>query len=186
MTLEGEVHADRSSALRRRWVGRGADLDTDRVRARVSAYVYGNILTLAAVLGVDAESIEAGWALLTVLVTMSTTYLAHVLAHDIGQRLGRSPEEFHRHMRAELRDALPILTSGALPMVPLALAALTSWGPTTAQLVAAGTIVVRLAGTGWVVARVDRQRAPRFAWWSGAVLAGTGSVIAVLKVTLLH
>ena len=31
--------------------------------------------------------------MIIVLVTMITTYLAHVLAHDVAEHIGRSPDE---------------------------------------------------------------------------------------------
>ncbi|TNM70279.1 hypothetical protein FHN55_00935 [Streptomyces sp. NP160] len=166
-----------------------ADLDLERVRSRVSAYVYGNVLVLAAVVGCAPESVRSGRAVVIVLATMVTTYLAHVVAHRIGESVGRRQEEARLHLRAELRDALPIVTSGVLPALVLLVASLVGSEGTAgavAQLVAALVPVVRLAGTGSVTARMAAGGPSRSAFWSAVGLAVAGSLIAVVKVLLTH
>lgn len=166
-----------------------ADLDVERVRSRVSAYVYGNVLVLAAVVGCAPESVRSGRAVVVVLATMVTTYLAHVVAHRIGESVGRRHEEAELHLRAELRDATPIVTSGVLPALVLLVAALAGWEGTAgavAQLVAALVPVVRLAATGSVTARLAAGGSSRSAFWSAVGLAVAGSLIAVVKVLLTH
>ncbi len=57
-------------------------LDEDRARSRISAYVYGNILVLAAVIGtVGAHDHDKSW--LVVLAAVLTTYIAHIFAHNV-------------------------------------------------------------------------------------------------------
>jgi acyl-CoA synthetase (AMP-forming)/AMP-acid ligase II len=165
---------------------RAADLGVERVRSRTSAYVYGNVLVLAAVVQNNESTIESGRAVIIVLVTMVTTYLAHVLAHDVAERIGRSTTEHEVHLRAEFRDALPIVSSGVPPALVLGCGALgwleTEW----AQILAAIIVIVRLGATGWVIRRISAQHAARRSLWSGVVLAFAGLVIAILKVEFLH
>lgn len=160
-----------------------------RVRSRATAYVYGNILALAAVVGCSAESILSGRAVITVLATTAITYLAHVVAHRVGQGIGHSPEDAHTHLRAELRDAVPIATSGLLPSAVLLLAAL-GWvdllGSDTAQLIAAAVVVARLGATSLVASRLGTGKPSHRAVWSAAGLALAGLLIAVAKVKLTH
>lgn len=90
-------------------------------RRRLSAYVYGNILVLAAVAASTPGSIERGTAAIVVLATAGTTFLAHVFADFVAN--SRIPEahgaanEDQRKFKVaeELRDATPILSSGTVP-----------------------------------------------------------------------
>ncbi|MDO9589720.1 MAG: hypothetical protein Q7J04_01080, partial [Microcella sp.] len=67
----------------------GEHLTVERLRVRLAAYVYGNILVLAAIVVATGKSIVGGEAALLVTATALTTYVAHILAHDVGQQLGR-------------------------------------------------------------------------------------------------
>src|SRR5215208_1913432 len=88
----------------------------ERVRSRVGAYVYGNILVLAAILATSPESVAHWTAVIFVIATTATTFLAHVVAHRIGQAIGRTDDEALRlHLAQEVRDAVPIMTSGTPP-----------------------------------------------------------------------
>ena len=62
-------------------VRRPLNLPVERVRSRVSAYVYGNILVLAAILATSPENIAHWTAVIFVVATTATTFLAHVVAH---------------------------------------------------------------------------------------------------------
>ncbi len=88
----------------------------------MSAYVYGTLLALAAVVVVDPHAIEDGSAVLIVLGTTATTFLAHVFAEIVAYRAIGDVSDRTDHVRAraaadELRDAVPIASSGALPAV---------------------------------------------------------------------
>ena len=164
-------------------------LDVERVSSRVSAYVYGNVLVLAAVVGCTPESVDDGRAVVIVLATMVTTYLAHVVAHRVGAGIGRSTDEAETHLRAELRDAVPIATSGLVPAGVLLVAALDwlDWlGTSGSQLVAVLVVVVRLGLTGSVASRLGSGSSSRRTVWSAVGLAVAGSLIAVVKVLLTH
>src|SRR5918995_6378367 len=99
---------------------RPLNLPVERVRSRVGAYIYGNILVLAAILATSPESIAHWTAVIFVVATTATTFLAHVVAHRIGQAIGRTDDETLRvHLAQEARDAVPIMTSGTGPAVLL-------------------------------------------------------------------
>ncbi len=157
-----------------------------RARSRISAYVYGNVLALAAVIGSAPESVLDGRAIITVLATMATTYLAHLLAHRIGEGVGRSSADVQLHLRAELRDAFPIATSGVLPAVVLLAAPLGWLSPGAAQLLAASVAVVRLATTSVVAGRLGEGGSSCRTMWSAVGLAVLGAFIAAVKVRLTH
>ncbi|WP_170219509.1 hypothetical protein [Nocardioides litoris] len=136
----------------------------------------------------SAEDVEDGRAVLVVLGTTVTTFLAHVVAHAVGGAIDADPDQPRprAQRRADLRDAVPILSSGSLPTLVLLLAWLLALDPAVALPLAGAAVVVRLAGMGVLVARLEgRAPSPR-SWWAGVVLAVASSVIVVLKVVLTH
>ena len=162
-------------------------LPLERVRSRVGAYIYGNILVLAAILATSPESIAHWTAVIFVVATTATTFLAHVVAHRIGQAIGRTDDEALRvHLAQEARDAVPIMTAGTGPAVLLALAAVGWLPPGLALLLAVAYVVLRLAGMRIIVRRISGYSSPRAGRWSGFVLAGISVVIAALKDILTH
>ena len=160
-------------------------LPLERVRSRVGAYIYGNILVLAAILATSPESIAHWTAVIFVVATTATTFLAHVVAHRIGQAIGRTDDEALRvHLAQEARDAVPIMTAGTGPAVLLAAV---GWlPPGLALLLAVAYVVLRLAGMRIIVRRISGYSSPRAGRWSGFVLAGISVVIAALKDILTH
>lgn len=170
------------SSLRHR---RDGGLDVGRARARTSAYVYGNITVLAAVVATTPYSLDGWDGVVAVVATAVGTLLAHVLAesasHRIGARDGDAP-----WVRGELRDVLPIATSGTVPAVVLALGTLGVLSLTVAEVLATGIVLVRLAGVGLVVERLSGRKPSAGALWGGIGLAVVSGVVAVLKAVLTH
>ena len=157
------------------------DPPVERLRSRVGAYIYGNILVLAAILATSSQGI-AHWSAVVVVATSATTFLAHVVAHNTGQAIGRPRDEALRlQLAQEARDAVPIMNSGAGPAVFLALGALGFLPPGLSQVLAEAYVVVRLAGTGIIVRRISGDASRLAGPWSGLALAGIGVVIAALK-----
>lgn len=166
---------------------RPPDLPVERVRSRVGAYVYGNILVLAAIVATSPESIANWTAVVIVVATSATTFLAHVVAHRIGEAIGRTDDEDLRLRLAQMaRDAVPIVSSGTGPAVLLALGAVGWLPPELSQRLAEAFVVLRLALTGIVVRRVSGSASPLAGLWSGFALAGISVVIAALKEILTH
>jgi hypothetical protein len=163
------------------------DLPVERVRSRVSAYIYGNIFVLAAIFATSPESVAHLTAVVIVVATSATTFFAHVVAHNIGQAIGRTEdEELRVQLSREARDAVPIMTSGTVPAVLLGLGAVGWLPPGLSQLLAEAYVVVRLAGTGIVVGGRAGAASRKGGLWSGLALAGIGIVIAALKQILTH
>lgn len=165
---------------------RPPDLPVERVRSRVGAYVYGNILVLAAIVATSPESIANWTGVVIVVATSATTFLAHVVAHRIGEAIGRTDDDLRLHLAQEARDAVPIVSSGTGPAVLLALGAVGWLTPELSQRLAEAFVVLRLALTGIVVRRVSGSASPLAGLWSGFALAGISVVIAALKEMLTH
>lgn len=160
------------------------DVAADRAESRVAAYVYGNVLVLAAVVGASPSAVESGTAVVLVIGTVVSTFVAHVLAHSIGALFGG--ENGRTAARVALRDAIPILSSGVTPAVLLGAAAMGwipgPWGQSLSALVLLG----RVAGTGVVYRRLQADVPLRRAWTVGVLAAAVAAVVVVLKLTLTH
>lgn len=161
-------------------------LTVDRLRLRLAAYVYGNILVLAAIALATGKSIVGGEAALFVAVTALTTYVAHIIAHTVGQQLGRERGGHRAHMDDEMRDALPILFSGLVPAIILLVATLEVVPTQLAQLAAALWVVARIALIGLLVERLSGRRPTWRTFSGGLVLALLSAIIVVLKVLFAH
>jgi hypothetical protein len=160
------------------------DVAADEAESRVSAYVYGNVLVLAAVVGASPAAVGSGTAVVLVVGTVLSTYVAHVLAHVIGALFGGGAG---RHAVAvELRDAVPIISSGITPALLLGATALgwpsEAWG----QALSAAVLLARIAGTGIVYRRLRADVPLGRAWAVGALAAAVAAVVVVLKLTLTH
>ena len=184
MSSESQSRLDHLRDRIRRRVG--PDVTLDRARSRISAYVYGNILVLTAVAGVNAADILDWTAFFVVAGTTITTFLAHILANSIGQHLGRTGKEAQLHIRDEIRDSLPIASSGSIPALMMFLGAMAIVPPLWAQLIAALIIVGRLAFLGILVEKLTARKSTFGILWSGVALAGLSSIIVGAKIFLTH
>ena len=159
------------------------DVDPHRAESRVTAYVYGTVLVLAAVVGTSPEAVDDGAAVLLVVGTVLSTYLAHVLAHSVGSLLTGGQR---RQLSHAVRDATPILSSGSLPALVLLATAL-GWPPEVwGQSLAAGVGLVRVAGIGLVYRRLQADVPLGRAVLMGLVAAAVALLVVVLKLTLTH
>jgi hypothetical protein len=162
-------------------------LPTIRIRTRISAYVYGNILVLTAIGTCTPHMVDTGFAALAVLATTLTTYIAHVFAHFVAEQVGNEELAELESDRDELRDALPIMSSGAAPTLVFLIPALfDTHGTAVWTLLAAGVVLVRLASMGVLVAHLNGELPSARAHWWGIGVAAIGSAIVVLKVWIAH
>ncbi|GAA1613365.1 hypothetical protein GCM10009828_046720 [Actinoplanes couchii] len=161
-------------------------LSREQAAARISAYVYGNILVFAATVPLTVDNLHHGHAALLVLGTAVSTCVAHVFADVVGHNV-RSGEAMSRaHLWHELRDAFPIVTSGLIPVL-LFVAGGQEWIPgRTAILLAEGYLLLRMALIGLLMERLRSKRASFRTMLSGFALAGAAAAISLLKVALGH
>lgn len=183
----------RRTRLYRRLVTRAdGPLEPARAAKRLSAYVYGNILVLAAVAASTPSSIENGTAAVLVLATAVTTFLAHVFADfvassQIPEAHGDATDE-QRTFEAveEFRDAVPILSSGTAPAVMLALGWLSVLPGQWSELLAGGVIVIRIATIQMVTERIRGNPLTFRAFLGGLATAAVAALIVLAKVFLGH
>ncbi|MBS3178445.1 MULTISPECIES: hypothetical protein [unclassified Pseudoclavibacter] len=167
------------------------DLPRARAASRLTAYVYGNIIILATLLGLVHAGENPGEGAIVVLATGGTTLLAHLIADAVGHSTraevgDRRERTAHIEFLHELRDAVPIASAASIPAAILGVAALGVIDGETAQLVAEIVIIVRLAAMGFTVQRIRGERPSFRTFAAGVGLALIGVAISVLKANLGH
>ncbi len=165
-------------------VTRRDDLTAQRAESRMSAYVYGDVLVLAATAGVSAGAVRSGAALLVVLGTVLSTYVAHVLADVVGAVFAGHASR--AMVVAEARDSVPVVSAGLPSFVLLGLGALHALAPLWAQALACAVLVLRLAAIGLVYRRLRGDTSVQHAIVFGVVVALVATAAAALKLWLTH
>lgn len=165
---------------------RSVPLSREHAAGRITAYVYGTTIVLAAVIPLSQENAESGLSALIVLGASLTTYFAHVLGEMAGHRVRSDTPLSHRDLLGEMQDSLPILTSGLIPAAILALAWFGGLPGLVAQLAAEIYVIVRLARTGFVIERIRGERPSVRMYAVSLVLAGMALIVSLLKVTVAN
>ena len=164
----------------------GAPMSPEDAAARISAYVYGNMVVLATLASLSQDAMTSGQAALVVSGVAASTFLAHAVADGIGRRL-RIPHRLTTgQVVSELRDSVPVLSAAILPAILLALTAWTGLPRVLAQGAAGLYLVVRLGLIGAFVARYRWLPSSARTIAAGLALAALGALVMVTKVALGH
>ncbi len=155
----------------------------DEAADRISAYVYGNILLLAALVVLAREDVRDGAGLAIVAGTAVSTFVAHTYAERLGAAV-RSAE--HSSWSVVLRDSVPILSAAAVPALLMGLGALDALPATTCLRLAEAWVVARIALTAFIVGRLQGRPVTVRTWIASVGLAATALVIVAVKVVLTH
>ena len=170
--------------------GRGgrarADLPRENVASRVSAYVYGNVLVMAALIALHPEELRGPTGVLYVLGVGASTYVAHTVGEAVGLRVRAGRPLDRNALGHELRDALPIATAAAAPAAVLLLAWTGLLDAAVVLILALALVDLRLALIGSVVARLSGERSSTRVFMAGFILAVVAAAAAVLKWRLTH
>lgn len=166
---------DTPAVSQRRWFDLQRPLSRGEARERTTAYIYGNVLVLAAVVQATFDDVNAR-SVVVVLGTAATAFMAHVFAGVV-----TSTTWSRLTLLREARSSMPILTSG---IVPAALLWMGLFGLPTllAVLLAEVLLIVRIAMTGVVAARLSSEPASRSAVVAGVVAALVALAIVTVKV----
>ena len=162
------------------------DLAREDVASRVSAYVYGNVLVMAALIALHPDQLRGPTGMLYVLGVGASTYVAHTLGEAVGLRVRAGRSLDGTALRHELRDALPIATAAAAPAAVLLLAWTDLLDAAVVLVLALALVDLRLALIGSVVARLSGERSSARVFLAGFVLAVVAAAAAVLKWQLTH
>lgn len=165
--------------FRHRMVPRDKPLPAEDITHRTTAFVYGNVLVLAALVQVSLSTIT-GQSVVTVLATAVSTFLVHIFAGVITTTWSKAS------LKRNTRDSTPILTAGLLPSALLLLTVIFGVPQLLTTTLAELLIVARIALIGVVVARLRDEPATRSTMLAGIALALLGLSIVVTKVVLIH
>ena len=160
---------------------------TDIPARRVSAFIYGNILVLAALVLLSPDGLKTTRGFVYVLGVGFSTFIAHV-ASDVFAHLLRHPDGngLSAKLPRDLRDAIPIATSAILPTIIL-VAAWFGWlEAELAWSIAIGVTLVQLSLLGPISAWIAREPLSLWPLFAGVLLAMSIAVIALLKAVLTH
>ena len=163
-----------------------ADLPREDVASRVSAYVYGNVLVLAALIALRPDQLLGPTGVLYVLGMGTSTYIAHTMGDAVGLRVRGDRSLDGTAVRRELRNAVPIATAAGAPAAVLALAWADLLDAATALVLALALTDLRLALLGSVVAWASGERSSIRVVVAGVLLAVVAAVVAALKWQLTH
>lgn len=152
----------------------------------MSAYTYGNILALGALVLVAPADIEHGHALILLLATGFTTLLAHGLAELQEHRLlhwrwANTSDYLHA-----LRNSVPILSSTSAPAVALLLAMADVIPPQWAWYLAIFFLIARFFSLGFVISHFRKEKISFRTLVAGIIFAAVGLGVALLKAVLTH
>lgn len=179
------MESDLRSILHRPLLGRSEPLGRDNAASRISAYVYGNVLLLAALIPETVTHAE-GRPMAIVAGTALSTFVAHAFAEGVGQSVRSGRQLTNRERLAELRDSVPVLSSALLPLVVLATAFFGWLAPFTAQVIAEVSILVRIASLVFVITRLRGHRPTGYTLAMACGLAVVATAVVVVKVVLTH
>jgi hypothetical protein len=163
---------------------RRAPLDRANAASRISAYVYGNIMVLAALVPIVTAHKQLG--VLIVLGTGLSTFVAHVFAEAVGYSVRERSALSRREILAELRNSVPILSSAVLPCVILGLGWLGWLEPRTAQLFAELVVLVRIGGIVFVIRRLRGERLTGASLLGAVALVFVATSVVIVKLVLTH
>jgi ABC-type dipeptide/oligopeptide/nickel transport system permease component len=166
---------------RPRWWGLGVRSAADR---DVAGAIYGLILATS-VIAVSRQynPDHAGVTAVTVIVTATVFWLAHVYAGVMALGVHGHHVPAPREVRGEVRRQWPLVQAGFLPTVILLLAPLGVVADRAAQTAAMISCLVELAITGLLVARASGMRGLAVVA-SGAIALSFGVVIVALKIAV--
>ncbi|MBO0982612.1 hypothetical protein [Rathayibacter sp. SD072] len=165
---------------------RGRSIDVDTAAARAQAYIYGNIVVLGTLAVIGPT--EAGTAenLSLLIGTVVSTFVAHVVAESYATRIRTNHRPDRVALRHSLRDGLPVLSSGAIPVVLLIAAVAGLLGSSAAFSLAALSVIVRFLLLGFTIGRLRGTQSSWRTVGTGVALAAAGVATAGFKLVVGH
>lgn len=167
--------------LTRRW----RTQPQERLAEQVSAALYGTVLVLAALPLIDVDQVEtgAGWGLVSGVGV--ATWVAHLFAEVVGDRVRHGEVHDRREIGRAMVDGVPILVAAVPPALMLVLGRVDVFGSRGALWAA---LAVALAQLGMVTAFVGWRASAGGArpWPYVAATVAIGIVVVVVKLRLSH
>ncbi|NUP28260.1 MAG: hypothetical protein HOQ44_16495 [Nocardia sp.] len=175
---------DRHTLIHGPLFSRRIPLDPGNAASRISAYIYGNILVLTALVPVVTSDEHVG--ILVVLGTTVSTFIAHSFAETVGDSVRQRRAATMSDRVRELRNSVPILSSAVLPCAILVTGLLGWLEPRTAQIFAEVVVLVRIGGIVFVIGRLRGEDPGRASVVVAVLLTLVATTVVVLKIALSH
>jgi hypothetical protein len=151
---------------------------------RYGAAVYGSFLAASVISVADLAGDDARTMTGTLFASMLVFWLAHVWSEVVGEHVASGSDTGMRRIAAVARREWPLMESGAVPTVLLALAWAGVWPRDTGATLAFVAAVAQIAGWGFVAGRRSGGAVPS-AVLLGAVQAALALGLLAVK-GLLH
>jgi hypothetical protein len=138
---------------------------------------------MAALAAIDADGVESGlgWEIVTGVGV--ATWVAHLYAEVVGDRLRYDTPLDRREIHTAAIDGLPIIVAAVLPAVMLLLGRLDVLDDRVALWIAAAVALGQLVGLGGFVGYTV---SPAAMWSYAAVTGAIGVAVVTLKLVLGH
>ncbi len=150
----------------------------------VTGASYGTVLTIAALLVVEADDVASGWGWEIVVGVGVATWVAHIYAELMGNRVRMGGRVQVHEVRAAMTDGFPILLAALIPAFALLMGRIGLVHPERALWIGIVLAILQLVAIGAIVARVSDDRSGT---WRYAVTAAVlGVVVVALVVALGH
>jgi hypothetical protein len=154
-------------------------LSATEASGRITAFVYGHLVVLGAMLALLPTTAVSGQGALTILGAGLSTFIAHAFADMLGRRIGHGHRSVLGAINGAARHSLPILTAMIAPIGVLAVGGWLGGDETLVQLGAELLICVRIGMVGATAERFrGRPSSHRF------VLVGVGIAVAAASVSI--
>jgi hypothetical protein len=154
-------------------------LNAAEASRRITAFVYGHLVVLGALLALLPTTAVSGQGALTILGAGLSTFIAHAFADMLGRRIGHGHRSVLGALLAAARHSLPIVTAMLVPIGVLAIGGWFEIDETLVQLAAELVICVRIGMVGATAERFrGRPSSHRF------VLVGVGIALAAATVSI--
>jgi hypothetical protein len=154
-------------------------LSATEASGRITAFVYGHLVVLGAMLALLPTTAVSGQGALTILGAGLSTFIAHAFADMLGRRIGHGHRSVLGAIGGAARHSLPILTAMIAPIGVLAVGGWLGGDETLVQLGAELLICVRIGMVGATAERFrGRPSSHRF------VLVGVGIAVAAASVSI--
>jgi hypothetical protein len=151
---------------------------------RITAYVYGNLVVLGAMLALIPSTAASTQGALTILAAGLSTFVAHAFADMLGRRVGHGHRSVVHAALASARESLPIVTSAIVPIGILAIGAWMNWSEAPVQLAAELFICVRVGMIGATAERYRGRPSSRRFVLVGVAIAIAAALVSLAKVII--
>lgn len=159
-------------------------LTPQEASGRITAYVYGNLVVLGALLAMVPSTAASTQGALAIVAAGLSTFVAHAFADLLGRRVGHGHRSVVHAALAAGRDSLPIVTSAIVPIGILAVGAWIGWSEAPVQLAAELFICVRIGMIGATAERFRGRPSSRRFVLVGVAIAVAAALVSLMKVMI--